>query len=53
MSAVLVRLTEEEAELLLLAVDNFRRTRLHEYDDESRPGIGRELTTIAKKLREA
>lgn len=48
-----VVLTEDEAELVLLALSDFRTNRLHEYDDESRPQIAAELASATRKIRAA
>lgn len=52
MSAPVV-FTEEEAELVILALDWFKRTKLDEYDDESRVLVRSELNIATAKLRDA
>lgn len=48
-----VRFTEEEAELTMLAIEHFLKTKLHEYDDEDRPEVQQNLKRAERKLRYA
>lgn len=48
-----VHLTEDEAELAILALEEFKRHSLGEYDSESRAEIAEQLRSAIAKLRDA
>ena len=48
-----IRLTEDEAELTILALEEFKREKLADYDPDDRPKIIAELASATKKLRDA
>lgn len=50
---VTVRFTEDEAELVILALDDFRRHGLQDYDDDMRSEISAQLKSAATKVRDA
>ena len=50
---VTVRLTDEEIELAILAVEAYAKEHIADYDGDDRPTIAAELDTLATKLRHA
>ena len=50
---VTVQFTEDEAELVILALDDFRRHGLQDYDDKMQPEISAQLKSAATKVRDA
>lgn len=51
MDKVHVILTESEAEIVMLAVDIYRRHHIHEYDEECRKEALADIAAILGKLR--
>lgn len=48
-----VRVSEEEIELMLLALGDFKRFTLQEYDADSKSSIAKEVDALIRKLRDA
>jgi hypothetical protein len=48
-----ISLTDDEAELAILALETFKREHASDYHEEDRPAILRDLSSTVRKLREA
>lgn len=50
---IAVKLSDDELDLAILALDYFRREHLADYDEEDRAQIAKELAALTRKLRDA
>ena len=51
--ATAVKFSDEELELTILALEYFRRNHIHEYAEEDRAQVAKDVATIERRLRDA